>query len=631
MLQSNEKGLRPSFGFSMRVTNADEFDRVSELLSEIISQRKGSQKERREQMRRGHLGSHILAIVVCAMVLATCAAQAQHSFLKANNEIITLGDSITEAGIYQEHMQQVIDTLYPDAGIKLSNPGGSAQGVANGARALEIYSKRGTRGPKAFVMGTFGNGVAHAKNPPNTFVTIMYGVNDIGWSANDIEAKTEKYLTHLNSTFNAAKAQSAQVVFVRGTPLRHNAFPDPWMEAIDLALDYLLDAAAEFAAEKDVHVIDVRGAYRDALAEAWAKDPLYEFTPDVLNPTHPGHAAIAAEMLRAMGAGLPLATGARGPMRMSRESVIKIEAMDKHVMIAQDGELAVQVRCRNTSAKEVKGEVTIVAGSYKETKDASVAGRGMQTLEFSVPASAMKRRWECLPLYMVFKGEDVFTAHHALLFYSRVSNASEAPFKISSKDFKRFSDEKGGVCPVSEAKVWYDKEEGATVQFKWDEKNAVPAQAGFKNRFGETIHTPLDLNNRDGQPCDAVELIFDLRPDDAIGRFTSNADATPEGVTRLGVYYARAEGKVVAKVEPAYWDDPESFEQKDDGSYILRLRTQAHGSVLGFSMRVTDANTFGFEKGPVFYLTGRQQVSHEPMSYIMLTGGEEGIFCRIGY
>jgi len=584
-------------------------------------------------MRREHGGSHILAILVCVMVLTTCTALAEHSFLKANNEIVTLGDSITAAGIYQEYMRQVIDTLYPDAGIKLLNLGLTGQHIGQGVEALEEYAKRGHRRTGTFVMGAGGSGVEYAKNPPNTIIMVMSGVNDTEWSDSGIEEKIQKQLTRLNKIFDAAKAKGAQAVLVRGTPLCHNAFPDPWAESINSALEQLLNAAGELAAEKDVPVMDVRGAYRDALAEAWGKDPLYEFTPNILNPTHPGHAAIAAEMLRAMGAGLPLATGARGPMQMSRESVIKIEAMDKHVMIAQDGELAVQVRCRNMSAEEVKGEVTIVAGAHKETMPASVAGHGMATLEFSMPASAMKRRWECLPLYMVFKGEDVFTAHHALLFYSRVSNASEAPFKISSKDFKRFSDEKGGVCPVSEAKVWYDGEEGATIQFKWVEKNAVLAQAGFKNRFGETIYTPLDLNNRDGQPCDAVELIFDLRPDDSIGRFTSNVDAIPAGVTRLGVYYAEdADGKAIAKLQAHHTGgEPETLEQNEDGSYILRLRTLPHGSALGFSMRVTDASAFGFEKGPVFYLTGRQHVSHEPMSYIMLTDGEEGIFCRIGY
>ena len=59
--------------------------------------------------------------------------------------------------------------------------------------------------------------------------------------------------------------------------------------------DLYRQAQDELGAKHNVPVIDVLGAYRRALAKAWKKDRLYEFTPDVIHPTQPGHAAMATE------------------------------------------------------------------------------------------------------------------------------------------------------------------------------------------------------------------------------------------------------------------------------------------------------------------------------------------------
>ena len=568
-------------------------------------------------MRIQQMSLSVLALSVCLVFgLSLREADAETCYLKAGDEIATFGDSITGQGVYQAYMQRVIDTLYPGSSITVVNSGSGGKSADSGVAALKAFPRKG----------------------PNSIATVMFGVNDTRWAAAGMEAKAKTFVEHMGRMIEIAKESEMPIIFLRETHFSHNAAPDAWVDSITEALEYLLKAAGELAAEKDVPVIDVLDAYREALSEAWKKDPKYEFTPDVIHPTQPGHAAMATEILRAMGVGLPLATDERGPLHLERKAAVKLEAADGNGMIAENGAIALVVRCRNTSDAQVEGEVTIVVSGHKDTKTASVAAGGTQELSFKIPAAKLESRWGVEPLYMVFKGDDVFVADHALFYYSKVFHTGKEAFVATAEDFRRASGEADRTCPVSRVSVNYHPRAGITIEFKWTDKNVVPAQLGFKNRFGQTIRAPLDLRNRDGQPCDAIEFYFDLRPDESMGRFTCNADANPRGVTRIGAYKGKKDGKFVTHLtplppppSPRMRMDQTTFTDQGDGTCLLRLPKTTRGATLGFSMRVTDADEFGFGKGPVFYLTGRTDVVHEPMSYIMLSAAKPGIFYRIGY
>jgi len=568
-------------------------------------------------MRIQQISLSVPVLSACLVfVLSFQKADAQTCYLKAGDEIVTFGDSITGQGVYQAYMQGVIDTLYPGSRITVVNYGSGGKSADSGVAAMKDYPRKG----------------------PNSIATVMFGVNDTRWAAAGMEAKAKTFVQHMGRMIEIARESKMPIIFLRETHFSHNAAPDAWADSMTEALEYLLEAADKLAAENDVPVIDVLGAYREALSQAWKKDPKYEFTPDVVHPTQPGHAAMATEILRAMGVGLPQATEERGPLHLERKAAVKLEAVDDNGMIAQDGAIALLVRCRNVSDVPLKGEVTIVLSGHKDTKTASVAAGGTQELSFEIPADKLKDRWGVEPLYMVFKGDDVFAAEHALFYYSKVFHAAKQAFVATAEDFRPASGEADRACPVSRVSVNYHARAGIIIEFKWTDEKIVPAKVGFKNRFGRTIRAPLDLRSRDGQPCDAIEFYFDLRPDESIGRFTCNADSNPRGVTRIGVYKAQKDGKFVTQIMPPppppsarMGMDQTTFTEQDDGTCILRLPKRALGSTLGFSMRVTDADEFGLGKGPVFYLTGRAEVLLEPMSYIMLSPGKAGIFYRVGY
>jgi len=554
-------------------------------------------------MRVERLPLGLLTFAICGVFAAPASeVRAETSYLKPGDEIAMVGDSVLASGVSMECMQRVIDTLYPDAGIKVLNYGSGGKSADSGITFMEGY--KGKR-----------------------IAAMMYGVNDLRWSWSNIGEKTQAYIRHLTRIVEMAKAKKGQLIFLRETHLSNNAMGGGYPVALSWGLEHLLRAADELAAEHNIPVVDVQAVYRRALAEAWYKDLNYQFSPDVVHPTQPGQAAIAAAMLQAMGVGLPLATAERGPLHLVRQAPVKLEAIDAHGVVAEDGKIRLSVRCRNMSSAPIKGEVTVVAGACKDTKPAEVSPYGMAMLSFEVPADRMPGRWGCLPIYMAFKGEKKFAADHALFYYSRITPTADNAFVVKASDFTGFEGGTKQKCTVSRAAVSYDNER-LRIEFQWPDESAL-AQAEKKGPF----HRSVDYNSRGGQPCDAVEFFIDLRPEESTGRFTCGISGIPKGVVRPGVYKVKENGKVVAKLlaPPGIAEGELLLSEKDGNTYVLELKKKSAGASLGFSMRVTNADEFGAGKGLALYLTIKPEIAFEPMSYIRLSAAESGIFYRVGY
>jgi len=123
----------------------------------------------------------------CAVQLATAsfAWGGEFSYLRANDEILTIGDSVTAQGFYQAYMQQVLDTLYPGAGIKLVNVGIGGMRSDYGSQALRGYTEKGKP----------------------TLVTVMFGVNDTGWRPTDQEEKEKQYVANITAVLDPEQAR----------------------------------------------------------------------------------------------------------------------------------------------------------------------------------------------------------------------------------------------------------------------------------------------------------------------------------------------------------------------------------------------------------------------------------------
>lgn len=541
---------------------------------------------------------------------------ADTAYLRPNDRVLCCGDSITAPGTYQKYVHEVVQALYPDSTIALINLGSGGKSAEFGVSAIQRYNQA----------------------PAPSVALFMFGVNDTGWSQADADKKVATFAASLQNAVTAAQEKNLSLIFLRETHFAHGA--NPAADAFELMatgmLDRLQAAQTTFAAAHQVPIIDVRGACQRALDRAWAKDPAYEFTPDIIHPTPPGQAAMAGEILRACGAGLPLSpvAGPRGPLHLTPATDLTLALADAAGTIKPDGAIPLTVAVKNQATTDEDGTLVVVIAGQKFTKSIRVKAGSDETATFALPATALTSRCDTTPVYMAFVGERRFAADSTLLFYSHIQPVATTPLALSAASFVNLGSEAAPrTCPVTDIRVARTGEV-FTIDFTWADTTPVMAQAGIKDFFGAPIATRLNLKARDGQPCDAVECLLDLRPVAAIGRWTSNIDANPAGILRVGVYQEVVDGKSVAKVitEPEQPADVASLTSLGEKRYRLSVHAKAAGPCVGFSMRVTDNTEFKAASTPVFLLAGYPQYAgKDPMTFVQLGGNEDGILYRLGY
>lgn len=554
----------------------------------------------------------LVLVPILATLLHGPAQAAETAYLKPGDVIVCVGDSVTAAGVYDGFLQAMLDRLYPEAGIRIVNRGQGGQ--TSGAAVNLLASALKTERP--------------------TLATFMFGVNDTRWSAGDEDAKAAAFTNGLMAAVQLAASNTVTPLLLRESHFSHGQAPDEFAAKVNGVLDRLMAAQDTFAAARQIPVIDTQGAYKRALAAAWAADPRYEFSPDIVHPNSAGHAALAGEILRALGAGLPLAApkGERGPLRLAAPNDLTIEFTAAAGVLATNGTLAVPVTIHNRSAKAEKGTLLLCLSDLAVEKPVEVAAGAAAAVTFELPLAKFRAERGAGPLYASFRGAQRFTAASTLFFHSRVRPAAAASVVFTATDFQSAADKESRVCPVTNVALRRNGTE-LTMDFTWADTNVVTAKAGFKTRFGKEITALLDLNNREGQPCDAVEFLLDLRPAAAIGRSTANADANPEGLLRIGICFVEENGKPVARALslPELPAGALSLVPAGPNAWTLKVKCEAAGPCLGFSMRVTDNTEFKFAVTPLFWLTGQRGTGQEPMGFVQLGDQDEGVLYRIGY
>ena len=550
----------------------------------------------------------VLTAAICLAAIGNAAAQ--DSYLMKGDEIFMLGDSVGSQDGHQDHMKWILDTLYPDAGIKIVNAGSGGKSSGSAITGLEMYPATGKR----------------------AIVTVMYGLNDLRWNWSDMGVKVTNFVQNMTRTIELAREKKLSLIFLRETHLTRGAAVDHYAAALTAALEMLLNAQDVLAAEHNVPVIDVMGAYRRAHQKSWVKDLEYRFAPDMIHPIQPGHAAVATELLRAMGVGLPLGNTERGPLHLAADSPIRLEAIDQDTIVPEDGTLTVHVRCRNLSGKKIRGAVTLVAAPHKETKPVEISTYGMEVLDFEIPAAKMQERWRIMPLYMAFAGDGLFAAEHALFQHVRITPADK-PFTVTAEDFGDWErmKPKTPTCPLTRAVAIYATD-WMSIEFTWIDTNVVVARPGASRANGRTTEKPLDLDANGAQSCDAVEFMFDLRPNESTGRFNCAVGQTPGGVVRLGIYRITEGDRMTAKLMLPAGLKPHtvSLEQRAPDTFILNFKLPPAEETISWSMRVTDADDWG--KGKLHQLTGKRYMASEPMGYIRHgTNDKPAVFFRVGY
>ncbi|NQT91134.1 MAG: hypothetical protein HQ559_00120 [Lentisphaerae bacterium] len=551
-------------------------------------------------------------ILVAACMIAAAAfgeEEAVTSYLRAGDHIVFIGDSITEMGHYGNMVQRALTTAYPDAGIKAVNHGSGGKTASGGITLLNHYL-----GSKP------------------TIVCVMFAVNDTKWSAGGEDAKAAEFVANLEKFAGMAEMNGFELVFIRESHFSHNAYADPWVAGLNKVVERLLDEQDRVAAKHGIPVIDAYGAYIKALGKAWAQDPLYEFTPDVVHPLLPGSAAMAGEILSAFGVGLPLSDKKRGALNLQPDAGMSIQVLEETGICPEDAGIPLRVRVSSLTQNPAKGTLACVSGPWTTNLQVSAQGFDSVILETTLPVRGMTGRVTCAPVHALFSEEERVATAQSLLYVSRIVDIAKSPYTVQASDLRPFQGAAREDGPPLKSVSVTQTGEGIETVFTWRDKTPVAASNGFRNRFNVVVEEPVDLRSRaGGQPCDVVEFLFDLRPEATAGRYTASADANPEGVIRIGVYLTKTDGnyEATALAEPASFSDKVKLETTDSGTYKLKLLERPAGYTFGFTTLVTDSTEFKPGAGIVYHLTGT--LPPDPTDFVRLGRGIAGSFYRIGY
>ena len=155
----------------------------------------------------------------------------------------------------------------------------------------------------------------------------------------------------------------------------------------------------------------------------------------------------------------------------------------------------------------------------------------------------------------------------------------------------------------------------------------------FKSRMGPEVPGPLDMTAPFGQPCDAVELLLDLRGGESSARYTSNMDSIPDGTARVGLYKIEENGRPAAKLQVSPESLAGSFKLADLGGdrYAIQWSGKPPECGVGFDMFVTDAEKWLPNQQNGVYLTSVLNVGDDWVDFLRLSQDQAGVFCRVGY
>ncbi len=213
-----------------------------------------------------------------------------------------------------------------------------------------------------------------------------------------------------------------------------------------------------------------------------------------------------------------------------------------------DGRLAITIRAAAVDRREISGDLIVVVGDAEvyHASGAQTLGPAETTVE--LPMQTLTRRWDVLPIYMAFVAADDFAAAETPLYYSHLLPTAAKPFVPDAKGWLEWEGYKPAASTVGDVQVSVGKQ-SVRVEFAWRDETPVPARtAPYTARLGQPVTTPLDMSSPFGQPCDAVEVLLDLRDERSSGRCTANMDSLPDGTIRIGLYKIEEAGRTVCKL-----------------------------------------------------------------------------------
>ncbi len=197
--------------------------------------------------------------------------------LKAGDQIVAIGDSITQGGGYLRDIDAVLETQYPDLKLpKIINVG------IGGQKAEDLVAR-------------FQNDVVNRKPK---WVTISIGINDVwhrlGQPPSDEVLKN--YTANVTKMVEMAQAAEIKVILLAPTVITE----DPAAEG-NARLKAYVEAEKKIAAEKKCGWADLHSAFLTVLGKKPADLKGNYLTGDGVHMNPRGNALMAVGVLRQLG------------------------------------------------------------------------------------------------------------------------------------------------------------------------------------------------------------------------------------------------------------------------------------------------------------------------------------------
>ena len=223
-------------------------------------------------------------LLLLAGLLTTAQAE---EFLPGVKRILFLGDSITHAGQYIDHVEAFLFTQYPERKFEVINGGLPSETVSG-------LSEEGHAG------GAFPRPDLHerldrvlTKTKPD-LVFACYGMND-GIYLPLEEGRFQKFQDGIKRLHAAVEKAGAQIIHL--TPPVFDPGPG---EARETSYDAVLTRYTRWLLAQTAggwRVIDLHGPMSTALDAARAKDPKFTFSKDHVHPDEAGQKVLADALL----------------------------------------------------------------------------------------------------------------------------------------------------------------------------------------------------------------------------------------------------------------------------------------------------------------------------------------------
>ncbi len=203
--------------------------------------------------------------------------------LRDGDTVVFLGDSITAARGYTKIVENYTLLRYPGRKVRFLNAGRGGDTAAGGAQRL--------------ARDVFDQGA--------TVVTVVFGVNDIGWGMQADAAHKQRYLDAVRAIVTACRAHNVRPVLC--SPAITNEAPD---QAETGFLQKMTDEGLALAASLGARTVDLQRGMREiqrrvAAANASEPDPQKHTHLHVADGVHLndlGQLAMAYALLKGLGA-----------------------------------------------------------------------------------------------------------------------------------------------------------------------------------------------------------------------------------------------------------------------------------------------------------------------------------------